>query len=241
MQLYKKELINRYDKLHLAFSNSHDGNIAFHVGKPPSDTFAAHKKLAKKLGYNLLNLNHMQQMHTNKVEVVKSCDNFYTKHSCDALITNKLNRPLMSMSADCASILLYDTKKHVIAAIHAGRAGAFLNIVASTISALKANYYTAPSDIVAIISPHIYGCCYEVNKDIAQEASKLGYSFSVTTKDSSYYLDIGSIIDYQLLQCGVQKESISHERVCTSCNSTELFSYRTDNRCGRFASIIWLE
>ncbi len=55
----------------------------------------------------------MNQIHSDIVKIVTSASNFQTPFTCDALITNKKNTPLMVMVADCAPILFYDDKKRL--------------------------------------------------------------------------------------------------------------------------------
>ena len=47
----------------------------------------------------------------------------------DAVITNQKKLPIAVLTADCVPILLYDYKKNIIAAIHAGWKGAFKGII----------------------------------------------------------------------------------------------------------------
>ena len=45
------------------------------------------------------------------------------------IITNQEKLPIAVLTADCVPILLYDNKKNMIAAIHAGWKGAYKGII----------------------------------------------------------------------------------------------------------------
>ena len=52
----------------------------------------------------------------------------------DAIITDQKKLPIAVLTADCVPVLLYDYKKKIIAAIHAGWKGAYRGIVKNVIN-----------------------------------------------------------------------------------------------------------
>lgn len=208
-------------------------NLAFHVGDNRDSVIQNHKIVASYFGYDFKKLIFMNQIHSNKVVLVD--DDFYGIASCDGLVTNLKNTPLMVMSADCSGVLYHDEKKGVIAVAHIGRKGAFLNINENIIKTMQNRFNSDPKDIKVAISPNIKQCCYEVSEDIAKEANNLGYGFAI--KDS--FLDIDSIIKYQLDELGIKDYEFID--ICTRCNSDRFYSYRANKTTGRFASVIMLE
>lgn len=248
MKLKKSKLLKNFSRINHSFTTKDSGvskdsfaslNLAFHVGDLKLHVEKNHKKLAKKLKYKKNSLVHMKQIHSNKVHIVNSKDNFKNPPICDALITNITNKPLMVMVADCAPILFYDKKNHTIAVAHSGRAGTFNNIVKSTIKKFKKKYNSKPKNIIVSVGPHINSCCYEVGKDIYKQAKKLNMNYAIKKKNSRYYLNIKKIIKKQLLTCGIKKQNIEISNVCTCCNNKEYFSYRADNKTGRFCGVIY--
>ena len=219
------------------FSDKRDGNIAFHVDDNTTTVLQNHKKLAKKYGYNLENLIHMKQIHSDRVHIVNSSDNFRNPKECDALVTNKQNTPLMVMVADCSPVLFYDPHRQVIAVAHAGRAGAFQNIVGNVIAVMDTHFGSPPHNIEVEIGPSIGVCCYEISDAIAQEALQLGYADAVVKKNGRVYLDIRTILARQLQRAGVEKVTISP--VCNCCDES-YFSYRREHQTGRFCGVISL-
>lgn len=128
MKVLKSNLLEPFKNLIHAFSTRDGGyskapylsnNLAFHVSDNKNDVIKNHQALAIQLGYDYTKLIYMRQIHSDIVHIVTDKDNFYTPTTCDALITNKKNIPIMS--ADCVPIIIYDSRLHVIAVVHAGR------------------------------------------------------------------------------------------------------------------------
>lgn len=222
----------------LIFTDRADGNVAFHVNDKLENVIANHKTLAEKHQYKLSKLVHMKQIHSDIVHIVKEEDGFEAPPTCDALITDRKNTPLMVMVADCSPILFYDHKKHVIAVAHSGREGTFANIVKNVIETFGDHYHSKIDDIEVTIGAAIGVCCYEVGVAIADEADRLGLSYAVEIRDKKYYLNIPAILKTQLEELGIKNYTISKE--CSCCNTDKYYSYRGEGQTGRFCGIIEL-
>ena len=249
MKIYQTNLLNSFSNLIHCFSAKDGGlssgvysslNLAFHVGDNRADVDKNHALLAEKLHYNKQNLIHMKQIHSDLVHIVIKDDNYQTPPTCDALITDNIETPLMVMVADCSPILFYDDVKKVIAVAHAGRQGAFKNIVKNVIDSFKDNYGSKAEDILVVIGASIGKCCYEVGNEIYEEAKVLHLGESLLKRNSSYYLDISAILKQQLLDAGIQNKNIEVSDECTCCKSNKYFSYRAEGTTGRFCGVIKL-
>ncbi|MGE4472066.1 MAG: peptidoglycan editing factor PgeF [Sulfuricurvum sp.] len=214
-------------------------NLAFHVGDDPKNVLDNHALLAAHLEYDRSKLIHMRQIHSDRIVIVDETLNFNTPPECDALITDRLDTPLMIMSADCTPILLYDPIARAIAAVHAGRAGALNAILPKTVHQMEKIFGSAISNIQAVLGPSIHGCCYEVNRAIAEETMEKGYPEALRYEKKRVFLDVNTILLSQLDKLGMkQVEVIDH---CTSCNCHDYFSYRADaQHTGRIAGVIIL-
>ena len=111
-------------------------------------------KIKNKIPY-LLNQVHSDQIFCLK-DVSKMQDQV-SKINADALITHLNETPIGVFTADCIPVLLFDTRLHVVAAIHAGRKGTQKSIVNKTILAMKREYGCRPKDLVAGMGPGIGG------------------------------------------------------------------------------------
>ena len=239
MKFYQSKLLNSFANLTHCFTTKQNGNLAFHVNDNPENVLQNHQELAQKLEYDLETLVHMKQIHSNRVKITTQEDNFQNPPTCDALITDKKGTPLMVMVADCSPILLYDPKKQVIAVAHAGRAGAFENIVKNVIESFVNDFDSDPENILASVGPAICQECYEVGKEIAQEAQKKHLEYAIEEKHDNYYLDIRAILKKQLRESGLRENHIEISPHCSKCDA-RFYSYREEKKCGRFAGVIML-
>jgi hypothetical protein len=247
-KLLSSPLLESFKNLTHAFSTRHGGvspspfssfNLAFHVGDNPLHVNQNHELLASALGYKKSSLVHMRQIHSDIVHIVSEDDDFEHPPQCDALITNKKNIPLMIMSADCAPIIIYDPLLHVIAVVHAGREGAFKNIIAKTIAQMQEHFTCKPASLHVSLGASIHGCCYEVNENIANEAKALGYQEMLSYKNSAPFLHVNTIVKKQLEETGVKQ--IDEIALCSACHHETFFSYRADGGItGRTAAVAML-
>ena len=225
--------MNDFKNILAVFTTIKDGNLAYHVQDKKENVDKNRKNLALKYNYDAKKLISMNQTHGNTVQIVNSSSPRIID-DCDGLITNEKNLPLMVMVADCIPILLYDDKKGVIAALHAGRNSTFLKIAEVAISKMKENFNSKPSDIKAILGPSIQKCCYEVSIELANITEKSFGKEFVNGRN----IDLQGINKSILVQNGVKNIKILNN--CTKCSSKEHFSYRKDHKTGRFAGIIKL-
>ena len=241
MQFYHSKLLNSISNLTHAFTTRKSGNLAFHVNDDARHVQTNHEQLAKALSYDKRTLVHMKQIHSDIVHVVNKEDNFFSPNECDALITNKKNIPLMVMVADCSAVLFYDKKLQVIAVAHAGRQGAFKNIIKNVINKMQNDFGSFGENILVSIGANIKDCCYEVGEDIFYEAKKLNLQYSFSKQKDSYFLNIDKILNKQLLACGIKQENIEISKECNCCNSDKYYSYRANPKTGRFSGVIMLK
>lgn len=249
MKIYQSNLLNNFSNLIHAFTTKSGGvslkqykslNLAFHVNDDEELVKKNHQLLANHLNYQMNSLVHMKQIHSNIVHMITDTDNFLNPPICDALITDKVDIPLMVMVADCSPILFYDDKKKVIAIAHAGRQGAFTNIVKNVITSFQNNYNSNVENISVSIGASICQNCYEVGSQIYEESKELKLAYAMIKKESKYYLDIREILKNQLLNAGVKETRIEISAECSCCKNEQYFSYRADGVTGRFCGVIQL-
>jgi len=250
MRSIQSPLLTPYINLLHAFTTKEGGfsqapftgnNLAYHVQDQNSSVNKNHKELAKYLNYSQNNLIRMNQVHGNTITDVDKTYNNSEPPNCDALVTNQVNTPLMVMVADCLPILLFDDTKKVIAAVHAGRAGVFTEILPKTIQRMKEKYQSKAANIKVVVGPAIHSCCYEVGEEIKKEAYKKGFDYAIIEKNKHLYLDLISIVKKQLQTSCIQEHNIEISQECTACNTDLFYSYRAEKQCGRFAGIIMLK
>jgi len=183
----------------------------------------------------------MKQIHSSIVHIVDVDNDFNNPVIADALITDKIDTPLMVMVADCSPILFYDNNKNVIAVAHAGRQGAFKNIIYNVIKSFQNNFDSNLEDIYVSIGASIGVCCYEVGLEIYNEAKKINLEFAIKKKDNKYYLNISKILLSQLNDCNINRKNIDISEDCNCCKNNKYFSYRAEGTTGRFSGVILLK
>ena len=88
------------------------------------------KIVSKKIGCSQKRLILLNQTHSCKFKFIeKDCGYNKKRIKADALITNLKNVAISILTADCAPILFYDSKKKIIGAVHAGWRGAYKKIL----------------------------------------------------------------------------------------------------------------
>ncbi len=245
--LTSKLLSAHTNVLHAFTTRSHKtskygNNLAYHVNDDPIHVDENHKRLAAHLHYPLERLVHMNQVHGDKCVIINERHDYQEIKTCDALITQQKGIPLMVMVADCNPILMYDPIQGVIAAVHAGRAGIFSNILSKTIKKMHEAYGSDPKDMIVSIGPSIHQCCYQVGNEVNNEAHTFGFDYAIQTNERGYYLDLVAIAHRQLKEVGVEKKNIETSTFCTACHTDIFYSYRAENnQCGRFAGVIMLK
>ncbi|MDQ7042975.1 MAG: peptidoglycan editing factor PgeF, partial [Sulfurimonas sp.] len=207
MKIIQSKLLKQFGNLTQGFTSKEHGNLAFHVNDSKIHVINNHKQLSILLSYDFEKLVHMKQVHKSEIKVIKEGDAFSNPPTCDGLITNKKYTPLMVMVADCSPLLFYDSKTKTIAVVHAGRAGAFSNIVQKTLHSFRDDFCSDMKDIYVSIGPSIGECCYEVGEEIYHEAKSLHLDYALTLKANTYYLSISKILHKQLLDNGLEDKN----------------------------------
>lgn len=239
MQIIQSKLLNKFKELTHGFTTKQSGNLAFHVGDDDKNVLFHHTELATMLHYDRQTLVHMKQVHSTDVKIIAKEDNFKNPPTCDALITDKHQTPLMVMVADCSPILFYDSQKEVIAVAHAGREGAFKNIVKNVLQTFRDEYDSNIDDIYVSVGASIAECCYEVGEEIYEEALGLNLEYAISKRQNSYYLNISKILYKQLIDEKIKESNIEFSKECSSCDE-KYFSYRAEGVTGRFSGVLYL-
>jgi polyphenol oxidase len=219
------------------------------------------RRFQSAVGANELTLAALKQLHSDIVQAFDGPPHEPCRG--DASITDQTNLLLGVQTADCVPILLVDSKKRTIAAVHAGWRGTLQRIVTKTIGKMQMRFGTTPSDLFAAIGPAIGGCCYEVGTEVAvqfksQFANATDWFDELRTGDEpnalqwlsmkppgqqpppkNVLLDLKKANRAQLLDAGLRAENISVSDLCTACRRDLLFSYRTEGAMsGRLMSVI---
>ena len=250
--MYKSTLLNKFDEIDHGFFNSKGGfskgiyeslNCGIGSKDLKKNVFRNLEKVAKQINITKKNIILLNQVHSNKVINVR--DIFKIRRIGDGLITNRKKLALGILTADCAPILIFDPKKKIIAALHAGWKGAFKDIIGKTINKLNQKG-SKSKDLIAVVGPCISIKNYEVKKDFLnkflQKSKKNIKFFKLYNK--KIFFSLNSYIKSQLINMKVKKIEIIHKDTFPKKNN--FFSSRRSiknkfNDYGRNISIIMIK
>jgi YfiH family protein len=185
----------------------------------------------------------------------------------DAAVSRRTGLLLAIQTADCVPILLADTRRHVVAAVHVGWRGTLARIAVKALGRMRLEFGTNPEDVMAALGPAIGACCYEVGPEVAQAFSgqfaqaaewfEGPFERLATGEEPNplpwltmmppghelpperVQLDLRVANRWQLLDAGVRPGNIAVSTLCTGCRSDLFFSYRKEGAgTGRMMSVI---
>jgi polyphenol oxidase len=205
-----------------------DENEPRYTGAPADKTRQTRRKLAQLLKIDENQLVFPYQKHTSDVTKII---NLPHNEGCasDAMITNQNGICLCIQTADCVPILLYDTKKKVIGAIHAGWRGTVMLIAENAVKQMMLSYESLPEDIYAVIGPSIGTDNYEVGTEVSEAVSAsipMAENFLQKGKPGKYFLNLKEANKQVLIQNGLIPEHIEVSERCTFEERKAFFSAR---------------
>ena len=227
-----------------SFSTTREGGFSegnygsFNANSYCGDNIEAVRKnrqlLADELGISMDNLIFTHQIHSTSIRLVN--DNFLKMNKAersnmlegvDALITDKTGVCLCISTADCVPIVLYDTKLHVAACVHAGWRGTVSRIVCHTLSTMQQHFATQPQEIRAIIGPGISLSAFEVGQEVYDTFASEHFPMQrIAEKYDKWHIDLPLCNRLLLTDAGVPDEHIHDAAVCTYNNPRDYFSAR---------------
>jgi len=187
----------------------------------------------------------VKQIHSNKFVFLSNNSNIRNRSiKADAIISEKIKIPIAVLTADCVPILIFDKKRKMIAAIHAGWRGAFKGIVQKVIKfMIKKN--CNPKNMIVAIGPCISKKNYEVKNKFKEKFVKKNREnidfFS--NKKSKIYFDLANYVKKQVKLNQIR--NIDQLNIDTFNNKNNYFSARrslklNNNDYGRNISIIMI-
>lgn len=161
----------------------------------------------------------------------------------DALVSDCKGICLCISTADCIPVLCYDTRKQVIAAIHAGWRGTVERIVEKTLQVMTKEYGTDAADVKTIIGPGISLESFEVGDEVYSAFESAGLNMNcIAKKFDKWHIDLWKANKLQLIESGVANENIELAGICTYKNYKDFFSARRLGiKSGRILSGIMLK
>ncbi|MFA5328494.1 MAG: peptidoglycan editing factor PgeF [Prolixibacteraceae bacterium] len=215
------------------------------TGDKETDYAGFRKELAVSGEWKVGQFVFPRQTHSDHVAVTDSERLAKEIADTDALITNEPGIFVCVQTADCVPVLLYDTQKKVVAAVHAGWRGTVSKIVQKTVAKMTEKFDCNPNDIIAGIGPSIHIHAYEVGPEVV-EAVEASFGNSLVLLKPSLnpgraYFDLWEANKFLLMESGLQEENIEVMGLCSYEHADLFYSARRDGTdTGRMVSGIRL-
>jgi YfiH family protein len=177
------------------------------------------------------------QRHTDTVIII---ENQMESEIADAVLTKKKGLLIGVQVADCVPILLFDGRRSVVGAVHAGWRGTASQITRKAIGRMIDCFDSRPEDISVALGPSIKRECYEVGREVKEAICEvMGEGEYCMPVNGKYHIDLPAVNVLQAISAGVRKDNIWVSEVCTHCNPSDFHSYRYHgDHCGRQGGFI---
>lgn len=136
----------------------------------------------------------------------------------DAVITDKAGLCIAVKTADCIPVLLYDSCRHLIAAVHAGWRGTVGRIVEKTLRQMQSR----AGDVSAIIGPGISLESFEVGDEVYEQFLQAGFPMGrlaerfPSTDGERWHINLKDANRWLLEQNGITRILVSDVDTLTS-------------------------
>lgn len=164
-------------------------NITHYCGDEPSTVTKNRAALCQLLGIADQALILPRQTHGTEVLRVDESLLTLPPHTrqerlegIDALVTDLRDVCIGVSTADCIPVLVYDTRRHIAAAIHAGWRGTVARIVEKTIVRMAEWYGSQPEDMVAQTGPGISLPSFEVGDEVYEAFRDAGFQMTAIAR-----------------------------------------------------------
>ena len=212
------------------------------------DNRAEWAAVAGAVGVDPSRLRLIRQVHGAGVAIARhGSPDAWTPPEADGILSDDAEAAVVVRLADCAPVLLADTRQGVVGAVHAGWRGTLQRAAPAAVAALQTHFGSRPRDLVAAIGPCLGPCCGEVGPEVVEAFRRAGH----TTDDMSRWfhaargdrsmLALSRANADQLSAAGVPRDQIFDSALCTRTHATVFHSYRADGKgAGRMAGLIKL-
>lgn len=208
-------------------------NLGDHVGDDPAHVAENRRRLRR-----VLNVpdepRWLKQVHGARcVELAVAG----AGEEADGSYTGSPGKVCTVLTADCLPLFICDAEGEQVGLFHVGWKGLAAGIVEQAMSV-----FAGCRDVHCWFGPAIGPGAFEVGPEVRDALGAAGNEscFTPSTNTGRWMVDLYGLVAHRLHQRGVQKVSWD-ETVCTYNDANRFFSYRRSQRCGRMASLIWID
>lgn len=202
--------------------------------------------MARELGVPRASLRLLRQVHGASAAVVRPGDTRpWNPPEADIIVSSDAEAAIGVQVADCAPILIADRRLGVVGAAHAGWRGAAQSAAVEAVNALRREFGSRPSDLIAAIGPCLGACCGEVGGEVVEAFRRAGHPDAAIARWFSPgprgrpMLDLPGANADQLREAGIPAARIHVAGLCTRTHAGLMHSFRASGAAaGRMAGVI---
>lgn len=236
LEFLHAEMLDRPGIVH-AFTTRHGGvskggyaslNLSWKDGDDTGAITENRRRVTEALGLD--RLIFLNQVHGNTVHRVDAIpETGWSAGQGDGLITNVPRLGLVTQTADCTPVLLFDPVRRAIGAVHSGWRGTVQDVAGETVEAMVREYGTDPADLLAAIGPAIAPENYRVGPEVLEQFEELFGSLEGLAlerdAEGGAGIDVSEAVRRQLAAAGIPEAQIERLPVCTYADN-RFFSCR---------------
>ena len=172
-----------------------------------------------------------QQTHSTELTCIDTPGSF---RAADGLMTDNPEIILTLKVADCVPVYL--SSSHIIGLIHSGWRGTAGGIVPNAVRKML-EMGADPKEFSVFLGPAIGFCCYEVDREVADNFNK---NTKRKMESGKWKVGLHKYICLQLAEIGIPPINIKTSEICTF-ESQDCHSYRRDgSKAGRMFAFMSL-
>ncbi|MBI5863545.1 MAG: laccase domain-containing protein [Planctomycetes bacterium] len=197
---------------------------------------ARRRQMAIDLGLPPERICYCVQVHRTELAILDAPTGPLRLEEHDAIITNQLDLPIMTFSADCPLVLVYDPRRHVVGMVHASWRCSCALATAKLIETMQARFDCNAKDLHAGIGPSAGPERYEVRDDVYDAAAGLKERERLfLRRDGRMFFDLWTANRLQLEKAGIPANQIELAGICTMTDTETFYSFRREGAgCGHF-------
>jgi YfiH family protein len=204
-------------------------NVAPRPGTDAEQRHANRRRMTADFGLDAGALRYCLQVHRTGLAHVASDTPPGPLPEADGALTKLRGVPLMTFSADCPLVLVFDERRNVLGVAHASWRCAVGGIVSRLLADMRATFGCVPEDLHAGVGPGAGPCCYEVQEDVYAAAAEMpDRERFFRHRDGRMYFDLWAASAAQLADAGVPADQLEIGGVCTLCHNDVFYSFRRE-------------
>ncbi|MGE3180466.1 MAG: polyphenol oxidase family protein [Phycisphaerae bacterium] len=204
---------------------------------PDMDICAENRaQAARDFGFSPAALCYTRQIHKPNLAVIEEGSSRGVYEGVDGLITRAAGVPLMTFSADCPLILVYDPARRVLGMVHSSWRCTVALATSKLVDRMRSEFGVASELLLAGIGPSAGPENYEVGEEVVEAAGALPERDAhFVRREGKIFFDLWSANRALLMSAGVPEENIETAEICTMDRTDLFYSYRREGAgCGHF-------